>query len=222
MFKKSLWMIFLAGVPFLTMGNALSAEPDAASTQTSAPPSSGAGGVETVRKAREALLAAGDHLVVKIFPEDQYIKGGEMVVSSEGDITLALVGKVKVEGMKAVDAEREIVNLLAKDYLVNPVVVIEVTRDVAKKQARSLSILGQVQKPGTYQLPENEKLTLLQLISMAGGFTEVANVKKIKVIRKEGGKVEVIRANAETIISGSQPDIELKEQDVVHVGESLF
>ncbi len=145
-----------------------------------------------------------------------------MVVSSEGDITLALVGKVKVEGMKAVDAEREIVNLLAKDYLVNPVVVIEVTRDVAKKQARSLSILGQVQKPGTYQLPENEKLTLLQLISMAGGFTEVANVKKIKVIRKEGGKVEVIRANAETIISGSQPDIELKEQDVVHVGESLF
>jgi len=176
---------------------------------------------ETVRKKRIEKLEIGDRLLVKIFPEDQYIKGGEMVVSSEGDITLPLIGKVRVEGKQIVEAEREILGLLAQDYLVNPVVVIEVTREVVT-HTTSLSILGQVQKPGTYQLPQEGELTLLQLISMAGGFTDVANVKKIKVIRKEKGKVRVIRANAESIIAGNAPDIALAAEDVIHVGESLF
>ena len=182
------------------------------------------GGGETTSTNKVEKLQAGDHLNVKIYPEDEYIKGGDMVVSNEGDITLALIGKIKVNGLKPSEAEREIVKLLAQDYLVNPVVVIEVTRNIAKEARASVSILGQVQKPGTYQLPQEgeKKLTLLQLISMAGGFTDVANVKKIKIIRKAGGKAEVIRANAEAIISGAQADIELKEQDVVHVGESLF
>jgi len=176
---------------------------------------------ETVRKKRIEKLEIGDRLLVKIFPEDQYIKGGEMVVSSEGDITLPLIGKVRVEGKQIVEAEREILGLLAQDYLVNPVVVIEVTKEI-RKDEKALSVLGQVQKPGTYQIPELGKLTLLQLISMAGGFTDVANVKKIKIIRKEKGKVSIIRANAEAIIAGNQPDIELAEGDLIHVGESLF
>ena len=176
---------------------------------------------EKVTKKKVDKLEIGDRVLIKIFPEDEYIKGGEMVVSSEGDIALPLIGKIKVEGMQLVEAEREIVNLLTKDYLVNPIVVLEVTKDVAKL-TKSLSILGQVQKPGTYQMPLEDKLTLLQLISMAGGFTDVANVKKIKIIRKEGGKVQVIHANAESIIGGKSVDIELAPDDVIHVGESLF
>lgn len=176
---------------------------------------------EKVKKKKVDKLEIGDRVLIKIFPEDEYIKGGEMVVSSEGDIALPLIGKIKVEGLQLVEAERTIVNMLARDYLVNPVVVIEVTKDVTKL-TKSLSILGQVQKPGTYQMPLEDKLTLLQLISMAGGFTDVANVKKIKIIRKESGKVKVIHANAEAIISGKSVDVELAPEDVVHVGESLF
>ena len=176
---------------------------------------------ETVKKKKIEKLEVGDRVLIKIFPGDEYIKGGEMEVSSEGDITLPLIGKVKVEGLQLVEAERQIQNLLAKDYLVNPIVVVEVTKDVLQT-TRSLSILGQVQKPGTYQMPLENKLTLLQLISMAGGFTDVANVKKIKIIRKVGGKVQVIHANAESIIGGKSVDIELAQDDVIHVGESLF
>lgn len=176
---------------------------------------------ETVRKKKIEKLELGDRVLVKIFPEDEYIKGGAMVVSSEGDITLPLIGKIRVEGLQIVEAEKKILELLAADYLVNPVVVIEVTKDVAELR-KSLSILGQVQKPGSYQMPLEDKLTLLQLISMAGGFTDVANVKKIKVIRKAAGKIKVIHANAESIIGGKDPDIELAAEDVIHVGESLF
>ncbi len=218
---KVLLIIFLT---LIRNSWAWGAEGETVSTADKGAP--GATTTETVKLTKINTLEIGDRLALKIYPEDNYIKGGDMVVSSEGDITLPLIGKVKVAGLKPSEAEKEIVNLLATDYLVNPVVVIEVTREISKEtRARSsVSVLGQVRKPGTYQLPEEEgkKLTLLQLISMAGGFTDVANVKKIKVIRKAEGKVEVIRANAEAIISGGQPDIELKEQDVIHVGESLF
>lgn len=167
-------------------------------------------------------IAAGDHIRIKIYPEDEYIKGGEMEVSSEGTITLPLLGKVKIMGLKIPTAETKIAKLLAKDYLVSPVVVIEVAERVVEKEKRSVAILGQVQKPGSYELPPSQKMTLLQLISTAGGFSDVANVKKIKIIRKTGGKTEVIHANAESIISGNDPDIELEPEDVIHVAESFF
>lgn len=170
-------------------------------------------------------IEASDRVLIKIYPEDQYIKGGEMSVSSEGTITLPLLGKVKIQGLKISEAEEQLAALLAKDYLVNPVVVIEVTRLAEEELGlpkRTLSILGQVQKPGSYDIPGEGRLTLLKLISTAGGFTDVANVKKIKVIRKKDGDTSILRANAESIIAGKSADIELQEEDVIHVGESLF
>lgn len=176
------------------------------------------------RAIKERVLAVGERLRVKIYPEDEFIKGTETDVSSEGDVTLPLIGKVRVEGLKVVEAERKIVDILAQDYLVNPVVVIEVVeKPVAEKPKVKVSILGQVQKPGTYEFPADQKLTLLQSISTAGGFTDIANAKNIKIIRKkEGEKAESLRANAESIIAGQKPDVELEAGDVVHVGESFF
>lgn len=166
-------------------------------------------------------IAVGDKMKIKVYPEDQYVKGGEWEVSSEGTVTLNLIGKISVEGKTVAEVEREMTELLAKDFLVNPVVVVEV--DETEQSKESLAILGQIQRPGTYDFPEDEKLTLLQLISKAGGFTPVANVKKIKVIRKEKEKkTRVIRANAEAIISGKEADVELQPDDVIHVGESFF
>ena len=171
---------------------------------------------------KEGRIKAGDRLLVKVYPEDEYIKGGEMQVSSEGEITLNIIGKVKVDGKKVAEAEQELVGIIGKDYLVNPIVVIELVKKTGDEEKRTLAILGQVQKPGSYEIPPDQKLTLLKLVSMAGGFTEIANVKKIKVIRKDKEKTKVLRANAESIISGSDPDIELEQGDVVHVAESFF
>lgn len=180
-------------------------------------------GVEKVKTKKEHRIEVGDRLRVKIYPEDEYIKGAETDVSSEGAITLALLGRVQVEGSTILEAEQKIVDILSKDYLVNPVVVIEVVERIAAKEKRSVAVLGQVQKPGNYELPLDQRFTLLQAISNAGGFTDIANVKRIKVIRKgDNGKTSVIRANAESILSGKQPDIELEPEDVIHVGESFF
>lgn len=165
------------------------------------------------------LLQIGDRVQVKIYPEDEYLKGGEMEISADGNITLPLLGKVNIAGKNVLEAQRHIAELLEKDYLVNPEVVIE----VLEYRKQTFVVLGQVRKPGTYEIPPGARsLTLLEAISMAGGFSEIANIKKIKVMRKGEGRTEVIHANAEAIIRGEEPDIELKDGDIIHVAESLF
>lgn len=164
-------------------------------------------------------LQEGDRVLVKIYPEDEFIKGGEMKLGSEGVVTIPLVGKISVAGKTIDEAQKEIADVLGKDYLVNPEVVIE----VLKYKKHSFSVLGQVKRPGTYEIPPGAKtVALLKGISMAGGFSDIANIKKIKVMRKSEGGNQVIKANAEAIIGGTEDDISLEAGDVVHVSESLF
>ena len=165
------------------------------------------------------ILQSGDRIGIVIYPTDEYIKGGEMQVSSDGNITLPLIGKVKVSGKTLNQAEDEIAKIVDADYLVNPEVVIE----ILEYKERSLVILGQVKKPGTVQFPSGEThISLLQAISLAGGFSDIANVKKIKIVRGTGANKQVLQANAEEIIAGQGSDIELEPGDIVHVSESLF
>lgn len=177
--------------------------------------------VKSAANDETVILNVGDRVKVTIYPEDQYIKGGEMEVSSEGNITLSLVGKIAAAGKSIPEIEREIAKIIDADYLVNPEVVIEVLS--SKKNILHISILGQVKKPGTYELQSDKKnFSLLEAISEAGGFSDVANIKKIKIMRKKDGKTAIIRANAESIIGGNSPDIPLEDNDVIHVSESLF
>jgi len=170
----------------------------------------------------EYIMLTGDRIKITIYPEDEHIKGAEMEISSEGNITLPLVGKIQVAGKKPIEAEKEISVILDRDYLVNPEVVIEVTDKYASEKDKSVVLLGQVKQPGTQPFPKAGRFTLLQAIAIAGGFSDVANIKKIKVIRGGEVKGEVLRANAEDIISGKKPDIDLEDGDIINVAESLF
>lgn len=163
------------------------------------------------------VLQKGDRVDVKIYPEDEYLKGSEAVISDEGEITLPLLGRIHIEGKTVSQAVDHITDILARDYLNNPQVVIE----VLEYQASTFVILGQVLKPGTYNFPAGARsITLLQALSLSGGFSDLANMRKIKIMRKSTG--ESINVNAELIISGNEPDVVLQPNDVVHVKESMF
>lgn len=176
-------------------------------------------GPSTDKKRGDYRLQPGDKIFVKIYPEDQYIQGGDMEITPEGNITLPLMGKFNLKGKTVSEASSELQQIIDRDYLVNPEVVIE----VKGFKEQSFVILGQVRKPGTYQFPPSErKFTFLQAVSMAGGFSEVANIKKVKIIRQSGGARKILRINAEKIVSGEDPDVDLQSGDVIHVSESLF
>lgn len=168
---------------------------------------------------QDYILKNGDKINVVIYPTDEYVRGGQMQISSHGTITLSLLGQVEIAGLKVVEAQEKIADLLNEDYLVDPGVVIE----ISQFKQQTFVILGQVKSPGTFQFPAGEdRLSFLQAISIAGGFSEIANIKKIKIIRESEGKKRVIRINAEKIISGKDSDVSLEPNDIIHVSESLF
>lgn len=172
------------------------------------------------------VLKPGLHLLVRIYPEDEYIKGGEMEINAEGNITLSLLGKVKVAGLTVADAEKLLVKLIDADYLVNPEVSIEIKRikEEAMINTNNFMILGQVAKPGTYPIPpESKKFTLLRAISIAGGFSEIANLKRVKIIKKSGGQErQALQVNVEDMMNGNATDVEIDNGDVINVPESIF
>ena len=80
-------------------------------------------------------------------------------------------------------------------------------------------ISGQIKNPGVYRL--RSETSLLQIIPMAGGFTDWANQKKILIIRKENGKEKRIIVNYKKIMKGDDPrsNIILKAGDTIIVPE---
>ena len=87
---------------------------------------------------------------------------------------------------------------------------------------RRFTVLGEVQKSGTFDMPEREKVTLLDAIAMAGGYTRIADPSKVTLKRKENGKETIVRLNAKKMAKDNRETFEIQPGDVITVGESLF
>ena len=85
-----------------------------------------------------------------------------------------------------------------------------------------ISIIGQVNAPGTYSLKKD--LTLLEAIGLAGGFTNIAAIDGTSVIRVEHGRKKIIRVKISDITKrgDKSQDIVLKAGDTVVIPESFF
>jgi len=141
-------------------------------------------------------------------------------VSQTGNISYPLLGSVAVAGLTAAEAQEKLTGLFAKDYLVNP----RVTVSIETSSTQRVVIIGQVKSPGSYEIPMNESLSVLQLIARAGGFTDVAATDRIMLLRGEGKNQKKITVNVAAIIKGSDKskDIPLEPGDIVSVPETLF
>ncbi len=110
-------------------------------------------------------------------------------------------------------------DLLAEDYLVD----LQVTLNVTQFAKRRFTELGQVQRPGTYDMPAHKVVSLLQAVATAGGYTRIANAPKITVQRTEGTENRLIRINAERMaLNKQQKPFEILPDDVIVVGERWF
>lgn len=109
--------------------------------------------------------------------------------------------------------------VLAKDYVVDP----QVTLTIVEYAKRRFTVLGQVQRGGTLLYPENETLTLLQAIGLAGGYTKIADPGKITLKRHADGKDSVFKLNAKSMARGTaERDFKVLPGDTITVGESMF
>ena len=141
-------------------------------------------------------------------------------ISSDGYISFPLIGKVLANGLTAQELELNIKESLEKDYLVKA----EVLVFIEQYHARQVSVIGEVNKPGKFEMPVERDITVLEAIAMAGGFTKDAEVNKTRIMRIENGekKAIIIRVKDITEKGEKDKDIVLQPDDVVFVPESFF
>lgn len=172
-------------------------------------------------------LGIGDILSVKVYREEDL--SAQVMVNPDGMINLQLIGPVKVAGMTLLDVNKVVRDLYAKDFLVNPHVVVDIVEtnrlpeSAITNQLNHYIVLGQVNRPGTYELREGETVNLLQAIAIAGGYTRLGNPSKITVTRLEDGKPNVIKLDADKMLRDrSSKPFEIKPDDIITVGEKIF
>jgi protein involved in polysaccharide export with SLBB domain len=162
-------------------------------------------------------LKAGDLVRISVYQEEDLAT--ETRVTREGTITFPLLGTVALAGRSVLEVKRELEARLGKEYLVNPQVTLTVVEYVKER----VTVLGQVQSPGTVEIPQEGRMDVLGAIAKAGGYTRIADPGKITVRRTAQGKDEIIRLDGRKLArDAAAKPFEVRADDVITVGESLF
>lgn len=175
--------------------------------------------VKTPKNTKENYkIAASDLIEITVFREDELNRS--IRVNQDGDISFPFIGTVKVGGKSIIEAEQAIAAGLS-EYLKKP----QVTIFVKEYSARQIYVLGEVKNPGAFPLPTEASLTVLEAISIAGGFTPVAAQDRTRVIRTgEDGKPQNFTISVSAITKSGQrdKDMPLSPSDVVFVPQTFF
>ncbi len=163
------------------------------------------------------ILVPNDVIAVKVFDEAELDTTAR--IAEDGAISMPLIGSVSVRGKTAEQAARAIRDRLAERFLVNPQVSVMVT----EATKRLFTVLGQVQRPGTYRFPDRSSLNLIQVIGMAGGYTRLADAGRITLKRTVNRKETVFKLDAKKMAKDeSSKAFEIEPGDIISVGERLF
>ena len=129
-------------------------------------------------------------------------------VSPSGNITIPVIGDVKVGGLTTDEAKVEIKKVVS-EYLKDAVISVTLINF-------RVTVMGEVNRPSTFQVA-GEKINVLEAIGMAGDLTVFAKRNNIKVIRKAADKVEVAHLNLNNSSVMRSPFYNLRQNDVVLV-----
>ena len=135
------------------------------------------------------------------------------VVDNEGYIDFPVLGPIKVAGLTRWELSELIKNKLIKDGLLTDAVV------TVEFMNFKVSVIGEVNSPGTYTLT-NDKVTILQAISLARDLTIFGQRENVCVIREREGERVIYEINLCDVSMFNSPAYYLQQNDVVYVQPS--
>jgi protein involved in polysaccharide export with SLBB domain len=163
------------------------------------------------------VLTPNDVVQIKVYQEDDLETKAR--VGQDGTISFPLIGVVQIGGKTMEEAGDLIREKLDKDYLVNP----QITLIVVEYSKRRFTVLGQVQKPGSFEIPSEESMTLLEAIALAGGYTRLADKAHVKVTRISGAKTATVTVNAKRELNDAETvSFQILPKDTITVPERFF
>lgn len=149
-------------------------------------------------------IQSGDLLRVEVL-EDSSVNR-EVLVAPDGRITVPLAGNVRVAGASLPEAQRRLTSRLESNFATTPTVVVsllqlrEPSAPAPDPDPMNVYVIGEVNNPGV--IPAEPGTTLLQSLSLAGGLTDFAAVKRIQLRRVQNGQESVFNLNYQRILDG--------------------
>ena len=155
-------------------------------------------------------IQPGDVLEISVWREETMLK--QVLVRPDGGLSYPLVGEVQAAGKTIAELQALITERLKK-YIPDPVVTVSTQQLSGNK----VYVVGRVQRPGEFVA--NRYMDVVQALSVAGGMTPYAAANKIKVLRREDGKLIAIPFKYGEIEKGEnlEQNIILQSGDVVLV-----
>lgn len=197
---------------FLFMAGLILADGSAFDLGAAETPSPGAG------TRPDYVLQPLDLIKIEIFQEPDLTR--ELRLTQEAAIALPLIGTINLKNKTVREAEALLRVLYDRDYLVNP----QINLSVLQYAKRSVDVLGAVASAGTIDIPAEQQLNLLNAVARAGGFTRLADRRKVRLTRMgEEGKSTTFEINADDILrSNTEDQWLLQPGDVIYVPERLL
>lgn len=204
---SSLGGIMIALLPLMAFAQVV----DVAAIPTDAPLRLRAAEKESLIVTSKYYIGPEDVLDISVWRNKDLSK--VVVVRPDGRISLPLIGDVQVSGLSPAELTADI-NRRLKEFVESPAVSVM----VKEVNSYSIFVMGQVANPGRYFL--KSKTTLLQAITVAGGFTSEADRTRIAILRWQGPKTEVkLTANYMDIVlkDGAADNLILRPGDTIVV-----
>lgn len=161
--------------------------------------------------ANEYRIGVGDVLEIVTWKEPDFSRVN-IIVRLDGKISFPLLDDIQASG-KTPKQLKMIIESRLKEYVASP----SVTVTVSNAASQRFYILGEVANTGEYPLVK--ELSVLQAFALAGGFTEWASKKEIILVRKEGGKDNVIQINYRDILKNKDfsQNVTIRANDTIIV-----
>lgn len=134
------------------------------------------------------------------------------LVEEDGTVALPVIGRVAVSGLSRMNASRKIEGLYQLNLLKNPIIELKIIN-------LKVTILGEVRVQGNYLLAK-DKTTLVEMIGEAGGLSEKANEKNIKIIRGDKANPQIIIADLSNVGNLANPALDLQNNDIIYVSQN--
>jgi polysaccharide biosynthesis/export protein len=139
-------------------------------------------------------------------------EGQTYQVEDDGTVALPLIGHVQVAGLTRIQAQKLVEDMYRKNVLVNPIIDLKITN-------LKVTVLGEIRAPGNYQLVK-DKTSLVELLGQAGGLTDKANERTIKIIRGDPKSPQVMEIDLNKLTTLADPRIILQNNDIIYIAEN--
>ncbi|MGN6640556.1 MAG: polysaccharide biosynthesis/export family protein [Mucilaginibacter sp.] len=197
----------------------------AATVDTTRPNHIGGGeGTSDYRIKSQDILQIRNLQSTKYIVDDQPTTGGTQAssgtagqgqsyqVEDDGTVALPVIGHVTVAGLTRTQAAKLIEDLYRKNVLKDPIIDLKIIN-------LKVTMLGEIKAQGNYPLVK-DKTTLIEMIGEAGGLTDKANEKTIKIIRGDPKNPQVTIVDLSKITSLSDPRLILQNNDIIYIAQN--